>query len=159
MTTIATKSNPHRWFFAYTKTLEGYDKTYEKVIREGIVYDYSGGKTSSLKELYEKYPSKYIQMQRKLQFEQLDETDKARKRLIAVLFSFCLFKGYKADMAYVKKVACNATGCDRFNDIQPIKLRELYRIFGDMHSKAADKWVTATLTNITEEASDGTAKH
>jgi hypothetical protein len=82
---------------------------------------------------------------------QEDEMDKARKRVIAVIFSWLSFKKYKADIRYVKQIACNATRCERFNDIPHIELRKLYRIFGDMKSKEADMWVNEVLNKVTEE--------
>lgn len=155
----AKTSNPHGWFFTYTRSLEGYDKDYEKVIREGIVYQHSGGKTESLKILYELFPHLYRKMRTALHFEQLGEVDKARKRLIAVLFSYSLFHGYKADMDYVKRIACNAAQVESFNAIDHVKLRQLYRIFGDMHSKEADRWVSHELTKISESCTNGLSEN
>lgn len=149
------KTNPHGWFFTYTRSLEGYDKDYEKVIREGIVCQHSGGKTESLKTLYEAYPTLYNRMKKQLQFEQPGEVDKARKRVMAVLFSYAQFNGYKADKEYVKRIACNAAQVDSFNAIGHVKLRQLYRIFGDMHNKEADRWVSQVLTKATEPCTNG----
>ena len=135
--------------------MEGYDGEYEKVIREGIVYQHSGGKTESLKTLYEVSPTLYSRMKKQLQFEQLGEVDKARKRLIAVLFSYAQYNGYKADINYVKRIACNAAQVESFNAIEHVKLRQLYRIFGDRHSKEADKWVSQVLTKAMESCTNG----
>lgn len=128
------KINPHTWFFAYVNNLEGYSKEYEKVIREGIVLEYSGGSTGSLSELYAKHPSKYIQMKKSLVKQSFDELDNARKRLIAVLFSFLKETGHPT-MQYVKAVACNAAKVESFNDISIKQLKTLYRTFGMKNTK------------------------
>lgn len=150
MATTTATYNPHKWFFGYVKSLEGYNKDYAKVIREGIILEYSEGKTESLKVMYESYPFLYNRMRRKLTDSAKDELDMARKRVIAVLFSWLGYKKYRANMEYVKKIACNASGSERFNAIPLLKLRQLYRIFGDMKSKEADEWVSAVLNKIAE---------
>lgn len=65
--------------------------------------------------------------------------------MIAVLFSWLSYKKYGANMAYVKQIACNAAEGTGFNEIPLMKLRQLYRIFGDMKNREADKWVTEVL--------------
>lgn len=62
--TTAKKDNPHAWFFTYLETMPGYDADYAKEIRAGIVYDYSKGKTDSLKELYKKHLSIYLKLKK-----------------------------------------------------------------------------------------------
>jgi CRISPR/Cas system CSM-associated protein Csm2 small subunit len=54
-------------------------------------------------------------------------------------------------MNYVKSVACRAAKCERFNDISPMKLRQLYRIFGDRKNKEAEAWVNEELNRVTAE--------
>jgi hypothetical protein len=150
--------NPHKWFFGHVNSLEGYNKEFAKVIREGIVFEYSEGKTESLKVMYDNHRFMYDRMRRKLTGGFKDELDMARKRVIAVLFSWLSYKGYKADIAYVKKVACNAAGSQRFNAIPLLKLRQLYRIFGDMKSKEAEAWVTGVLNKVMEDMTNETTK-
>lgn len=130
-----TKSNPHTWFFRYVNNLEGYNKDFEKVIREGIICEYSNGLTRSLSDLYSNHPAKYMQMKRELTRQSLDELDNARKRLIAVLFSFLKDSEEKATMQYVKAVACKAARVATFNDIPLNQLRTLYRTFGTKNTK------------------------
>jgi hypothetical protein len=127
-------TNPHAWFFAYLKTVEGWGTGYDDVIKEAIIYNYSGKKTESLKELYQKYPERYRQMRSELSAKK--ETDNKqynleRKRLIAVIFSHLEKNGYKPNMEYVKKVACKAAKADNFNNIPLSTLKSLYRRFGE----------------------------
>lgn len=142
-------ANPHTWFFAYVNNLEGYDKNFAKVIRSGIILEYTGGLTDSLSDLYNHYPSDYIQMKRALTRESFDELDAARKRLIAVLFSFLMWKNKKPSMKYVKAIAANAAQVNHFNDIPLNKLKSLYRIFGEKKNKEANEWVDQVLSKIT----------
>ena len=123
-------SNPHAWFFAYVNNLEGYDKNFAKVIREGIILEYTNGLTGSLSDLYTLYPNMYAQMRIELSQERANELDKARKRLIAVLFSYLKKGEERPSIQYVKSVACNAAKVSLFNDITLAQLKSLYRIFG-----------------------------
>lgn len=149
---MATKTtNPHAWFFAYVNNLEGYNKEFAKVIRSGIILEYTDGLTGSLSDLYKNHPAKYIQMKRALVAESFNDLDASRKRLIAVLFSFLSWKNKKPSMKYVKAIAANAAKVDHFNDIPLKKLKELYRIFGEKKNKDADAWVDQVLTNLTKD--------
>lgn len=149
---MATKmTNPHAWFFAYVNNLEGYNKEFAKVIRSGIILEYTDGLTDSLSDLYKNHPAKYIQMKRVLVAESLNDLDASRKRLIAVLFSFLLWKGRKPSMKYVKAIAANAAQVDHFNIIPLKKLKSLYRIFGEKKNKEADNWVDGILLKITRD--------
>lgn len=134
------KQNPHAWFFRVVTSMEGYNKDFEKVIREGIILEYSDGLTGSLSELYSNHPAKYMQMKRELTRQSLDELDNARKRLIAVLFSYLKFHAYKPTIDYVKRIACNAAKVDKFNDIPLKKLQYLYRVFGDKEMNNMPEW-------------------
>lgn len=130
-----SSSNPHTWFFRYVNSLDGYNKDFEKVIREGIICEYSNGLTCSLSDLYSNHPAKYMQMKRELTRQSLNELDNARKRLIAVLFSFLKDNDEKPTMQYVKAVACKAAKVAIFNDIPLIQLKSLYRTFGTKNTK------------------------
>jgi hypothetical protein len=61
------------------------------------------------------------------------ELSKARKRLLAVLFSF--LKDKQPTLDYVKIVACKAAKIDHFNSIPLNQLKSLYRIFGTKNTK------------------------
>ncbi len=127
------KYNPHKWFFSYVTGLDGYNKNFDKVIREGIIMDFSNGLTGSLSELYKKYPDQYRRMKSEILKKEAEELDKARKRLIAALFEF--LKEHKPTIQYVKGVACNAAGVSNFNDIPLNQLKSLYRTFGTKNTK------------------------
>ena len=129
------KTNPHAWFFAYVKNLEGYNQEYAKVIREGIILEYTDGLTGSLSELYSQYPGIYKRMKAELCQESANEMDKARKRLIAVLYAYLKDGEKNPSMQYVKSVACNAAKVSQFNDISLNELKSLYRIFGTKNTK------------------------
>lgn len=134
---MATKTaNPHAWFYAHLKTVEGWGQGYDEVIKEGVVSAYSDGMTTSLKQLYERYPKLYNRMRSELsnrtktkRAEQDPRLDKARKKLIAAIFSHLEDKGYIPDMDYVKRVACNGAKVTRFNDIPLNTLKNLYNQF------------------------------
>lgn len=129
-------TNPHKWFFSYVQNIDGFDKSFEKEIRAGIVEDFSDGKTSSLSELYKKYPTLYNAMKRQFTSELKDREDKARKRLIAAIFSTLENNGYKPTTDYVKRVACQAAKVKWFNDIPLNTLKDLYNKFRNKNQKS-----------------------
>jgi hypothetical protein len=131
----AIKSNPHAWFFRIVSEMKGYDKKFEKVIREGIVMEYSGGLTGILSELYAGHPEKYERMKTELTGQVFRELNGARKRLIAALFSFLKDGEERVTMEYVKGVACRAAKVGAFNDIPLKRLESLYRDFGTKNTK------------------------
>ncbi len=135
MTTTTT--NPHAWLFAHLKTVQGYDSIEEA--KKALVSIYSGRKTESLSELYDKYPRQYMQMKRELSTPRkkaTDPLDVARKRLIAAIFGNLQQRGITADMAYVKGIACRAAKVDIFNDIPLNILKDLYNRFKNKNLKA-----------------------
>jgi folylpolyglutamate synthase/dihydropteroate synthase len=76
-----------------------------------------------------------MQMKRALTGQSFDELDNARKRLIAVLFSFLKDNDEKPTMQYVKAVACKAARIDAFNDIPLNQRKSLYRTFGAKNTR------------------------
>lgn len=54
------------------------------------------------------------------------EADKWRKRVLAAIFGWCKTANIDADTAYVKAIACRATGYTIFNKIPVSRLRDLY---------------------------------
>lgn len=128
MTTTTKTQNPHSWFFAYLKTVDGWGKGYDDTIKESIINDYSGGKTQSLKELLKKYPAKYRKMRNDLSLKD-DTLDQARKRLLKSIFANLEARGYKPTMEYVKSLACRSAKVDRFNNIELEKLKSLFNSF------------------------------
>lgn len=145
------KNNPHGWFFIYVKTIDEYNENHADIIREGIVWQYSNNRTGSLKEFYELDPKGYYKMKNELLNVVDTEMDKARKRVIAVLFSYLRFHGYSPNTNYVKEVACRAGKSKKFNDIPLIKLKQIYRVFGEMYKKKNVEWTDELLNKIAEE--------
>jgi hypothetical protein len=133
MKTATKTANPHAWFFAYLKTVDGWGQGYDQVIKESIISDYSGGKTESLKELHAKYPAAYrkmrIELSPKVKRKEQTPEDKARQKLIAAIFANLEGRGYKPTMDYVKAVACKGAKVTRFNDIALPTLKDLYNRF------------------------------
>lgn len=127
-------ANPHAWFYSALKQLPNYNEQYRDVIKAGVIAKYSNGQTESIRELYWMHPELYKKMRDELSVSnkkayQRDEIDKARKRLIAAIFGYLEGNGYKPDMAYVKKVACNAAKVSRFNDIPINTLKNQFNHF------------------------------
>lgn len=148
-------NNPHKWLFAYlsSSAMQGYCFENNDEARKALVFDYSDGNTESLSELYQKYPLKYQQMRHDLSTRKIKKNqplDIARKRVIASLFSYLRFIGYSPDMDYVKKVAQTAGKAKSFNSIPLSKLKQLYRIFGEMHKKKSTDWSDEVLNKIAE---------
>jgi hypothetical protein len=138
------KSNPHAWFFRIVTGMEGYNKDFEKVIREGIVMEYSGGLTGSLSELYSSHRDIYDGMKSELTAQSLDELNIARKRVIAVLFAFLKNNekepviqqlNPKITTQYVKAVARRTAKAKSFNAIPLNRLKSMYRAFGTKNTK------------------------
>ena len=141
MATTKTR-NPHGWFFRYLQTI-GDEDTDEA--RKALVHDYSGGKTESLSELYDKHPRLYQKMRNTLspvQRQVSDPLDIHRKRLMASIFERLEDQGIKGkSFDYVKSVACKAANVDRFNDIPLPTLKSLYRKFGEKNLNKYDDQV------------------
>ena len=108
----------HALFWTLLKEVPGYDPGYKDVIKEGLVHQYSGGRTQSLSEMYSKYPCEYSLMieamkgtpqQKKTRYE--DSLDKMKKRVIAAICQYVDKLGYtfptKADkVRYVITLPC-----------------------------------------------------
>lgn len=143
MKTIVKKTNNvHAKFWSLLRCTPGYDEKYRDLIKEGIVNEYSGGKTTSLSEMYEKYRKEYdamiASMSRNPQVvrKQYDkERDMCGKRVIAAICSWIDLNRYKVKdkVGYAKRIACRASQCDNFNKIPLSKLRALYAMYRKMN--------------------------
>jgi hypothetical protein len=60
---------------------------------------------------------------------QLEEIDKARKRLMAAIGGWLRAMGRAENTKIITGIACRASGKERFNDIPMEKLRSLYSAF------------------------------
>lgn len=129
----------HALFWSLLKKIPGYNEDYKDVIKEGVVGEYSSGKTDSLTELYQKYPGDYSRMidglKQTVQGGKAalydEESDKMRKRVLAVICAGIEKKKYQfrskeEKVEYAKRVACRAANCIRFNAIPLSKLQAIY---------------------------------
>lgn len=137
------KNKSHGLFWMLLKETEGYNEAYKDVIKEGIIHQYSGGKTTSLNELYEKYPAAYSRMiedmkgtREKRRSRYLNDQDKNRKRAIAAVCSWLDKINYKFDTKkektdYAKACICRAASCLDFNKIPASKLTAISFLYNN----------------------------
>lgn len=131
----------HALFWTLLKEVPGYDPQYKEVIKEGLVHQYSGGRTQSLSEMYSKYPREYSLMieemkgtpeQKKTRYE--DSLDKMKKRVIAAICQYVDKLGYTFPtpahkIRYVIGIACRAANCSNFNAIPESRLSAIYNLY------------------------------
>lgn len=144
----------HALFWTLIKETPGYKDAYKDVIKEGLVNQYSGGKTCSLSEMYQKYPAEYSNMleamkgsteQRQARYE--ESRDKAAKRVIAAICAWLDKIGYKFEtrsdkIRYVLSMACRAANCSNFNAIPESKLMAIYNLYCNKNRVNIDNPVT-----------------
>lgn len=128
-------------FWTLLRDIPGYKDAYKDVIKESLVMEYSKGKTSSLSEMYDKYPAQYALMidvmkgdsfRRKARYDV--ERDKMAKRVIAAICKWVDRLGYTFNspehkITYVKGVACRASNCSDFNAIPESALSAIYNLY------------------------------
>ncbi|WP_099465871.1 hypothetical protein [Parabacteroides provencensis] len=149
---MATQTNKtHGLFWSLLKNVEGYNSAYKDVIKDGLVYKYSDQKTTSLNELYEKYPDAYCRMIEDLkgtfterQERYYDGLDKERKRVIAAICGWIDKVGYKFDnpsekIVYAKAVACRAANCALFNKIPASRLTAISFLYSNKTDVCTDQ--------------------
>lgn len=131
----------HALFWSLLKEVPGYKDSYKDVIKEGIVHQYSGGKTTSLSEMYKRFPAQYCEMieslkgdywQKRERYE--SSWDRSAKRVIAVICSYVdkfnyEFTSPSAKVQYVKSIACRAANCESFNKIPESRLSAIYNFY------------------------------
>ena len=135
------KSPAHALFWALLKETPGYRDEYREVVKEGVVHRYSGGRTTSLAEMYRSYPAEYSEMieamkgsgeERKIRYEAA--RDKAAKRVIAAICAWIDKAGYRfgdsrEKIRYAISVACRAANCPEFDKIPESRLTAIYSLF------------------------------
>ena len=119
----------HALFWTLLKEVPGYDPRYKDVIKEGLVHEHSGGRTTSLSEMYARYPKEYSLMieamkgtpqQKKARYE--DSANLARRRVI------------QTKIRYVMGIACRAANCGNFNAIPESRLSAIYNLYRKRNS-------------------------
>lgn len=143
----AIKSQSFREFYAILPLMPGYCSDRADEIKEEIVRSYSDGKTSSLRELREVYPTEYNMMmfdlRKKTSLSQKrryrDEGEKWRRRVIAAICSYIDNRGQRFNtrqqkIAYAMTIAQRAAGVDSFNKISISGLQRVYNTFGSQKS-------------------------
>lgn len=140
----------HALFWTLMKEVPGYDPRYKDVIKEGLVHQYSNGKTCSLTEMYEKQPAEYSCMieamkgdarRRRVRYD--ENRDKAAKRVIAAICGWLDKLGYEFDAPaekarYAMAVACRAASCGNFNAIPESRLTAIYSLYCKKNSICID---------------------
>ena len=136
--TINKKPKSHALFWSLLKETPGYDEKYKDVIKEGIVMEHTNSATSSLSEMWKKFPAEYSLMIETMKGdtakkkERYDaERDRVAKRVIAAICTFLdksgyVFKGRDSKIAYAKGVACRAASCSDFNKIPLSRMSAIY---------------------------------
>ena len=145
-----TGNKTHGLFWALLKETEGYKDAYKEVIKEGIVHEYSGGKTTSLSEMYERFPAAYARMiddlkgpYQKRKNRYWNEQDKDRKRTIAAVCGWLDKIGYKfptreEKIRYAIACICRAANCGDFNAIPSSKLTAISFLYNNKTDVIAD---------------------
>ncbi|MBR4801483.1 MAG: hypothetical protein IK041_01595 [Bacteroidales bacterium] len=134
------KSNSFSTFYKYLQGLENYAKDYAEDLKESIVCEFSGGRTSSLKTIYEDYPHEYFKMMEWMKSQQKpsaysNEGEKWRRRVLAAICSYLDAAGRRFDekskkISYAMTIACRSANCKSFNKISITALRKVYNTFG-----------------------------
>jgi hypothetical protein len=78
-------------------------------------------------------------------------SDKARKRVIAAIASYCGAIYRPVDIDEIKRIACRAAGCERFNRIGLDRLNSLYNAFKKREKdlQAVDRFGASELAKMT----------
>lgn len=98
--------------------------------RSEIIYNFTGGRTSSARELTPTEINRLSEVLKSTNPSQNSaEMDKKRKRLLAAIFGVFKKMNKQPSIEYVKALACRAAKVERFNDIPSERLNSLYNAF------------------------------
>lgn len=138
---MKTANKTHGRFFSLLKQTPGYESRLRNQLKDALVEHYSGGKTTSLTQMYERYPDAYEQMIYSMKKQRLvspqakrvydPEAQIWRRRVIAAVCSWIDSNGIDTTdkVEYAKSLACRAANCNDFNRISQVRLAELYNAF------------------------------
>lgn len=136
------KGNTHGNFWKLLRQVPGYKDESKESLKAFFVEEYTCGQTTSLPEMYDRFPAEYsrmIQALKKLapkpEFDK--ERDVLNKRLLRVMCLWVDAKGYKFDtgaekIKYVKGIACRKASCKYFNKIPKSLLNDFYHSYSRM---------------------------
>jgi len=148
-----TANKTHGRFFSLLKQTPGFESRLREQMKEALVEHYSQGKTTSLNEMYEKYPDAYERMIYNIKKERLvspqakrvydPEAEIWRRRVIASICAWVDRSGIVTNdkVSYSKTLACRAANCSDFNRISQVRLAEIYNAF--LKKKSISAAVTA----------------
>lgn len=136
-----TPKQPHALFWRLLRETEGYDPRYRQEIKEGLVYKWTNGQTTSLSEMWRDHPEAYSRMvdslkptgeKRQMDYEM--RRDRSAKRVIAAICQWVDKMGYTFEsrrhkLRYVMGIACRAANCSNFNRIPDDKLTAIYSLY------------------------------
>lgn len=146
---MTTANKTHGRFFALLKQTPGFVSKYRDQMKEALVEHYSDNKTSSLSEMYAKYPEAYERMIYNMKKERMvspqakriydPEANMWRKRVIAAICAWMDQNDIVVTdkVKYAISMACRAANCSNFNRIPQIRLAEIYNAFLKKKTAAA----------------------
>lgn len=141
---MATQNKTHRThalFWTLLREAPEYNEKYKETIKEGIVSQYTGGRTCSLTEMFTKFPAQYSRMIEDMKGDALtrrdryeENLDNSRKRVLASICAWIDRLGYKFKtthdkIEYAKAIACRAANCCNFNKIPDSRLIAIYNLY------------------------------
>lgn len=148
----ATTKISHAKFWVLLKQMENYNEEYKEEIKASWVSSYSGGKTTSLSGLYNMSKTQYRKMLKDMEgipnMEQRDRANRQRRKLLALIYSFCKHKGYTCTKQQALQIACRTCGVRSLNNASEQKLIAAIRRFdNDVIDMAVDELVKSCMIN------------
>lgn len=155
MKTTAKPKGSHSKFWALLKQTENYNEAYKEVIKESWVSEHSDGKYTSLNEFQAAKPFGYNRMLTALdkavkatKKSDKDRQNAQRRKLMALIYTFCKHKGYACTQQQAIKIACKTLGVHKFNDATEQKLiASIKRFDDDLMDIMVDELVKSCLNN------------
>lgn len=152
MSTTTKAKGSHSKFWALLKQTENYNEAYKEVIKESWVSEYSDGKYTSLSEFQAAKPFGYNRMLTALdkavkatKKSDKDRQNAQRRKLLALIYTFCKHKSYACTQQQAIKIACKSCGVHKFNDATEQKLIAAIKSF---ENNEATAWVDSVLDKL-----------
>lgn len=129
MKQTTTQKVSHAKFWTLLKQTNDYNEIYKENIKESWVNKYSQGTHSSLPAFYKDQPFAYQKMLKELESEinilkqgGQSRQNTQRRKLLALIYSFCEHKGYTCNQQQAVQIACKACGVQKLNDATEQKI-------------------------------------